>query len=97
MQCFNSQGIATLKCIPEFFGSLINILIAFGGVSAVILIIFGGIKFLLSGGDPIKVEGARKTVTFALIGLGLILLSFVAIKVVSTVTGVQCQVLGIKC
>jgi hypothetical protein len=91
------NGIATLKCLPLVFQSIINMLIILGGITAVILVIFGGIKFLMSGGDPVKVEGAKKTVTFALIGLAIIILSFVLIKVISTVTGVRCSVLGINC
>lgn len=91
------DGIATLKCLPIIFGNLINILIIFGGVTAVILVILGGIKFITSGGDPIKVESARRTVTFAIIGLAIILLSFVLIKVISVVTGVPCQILGVSC
>lgn len=91
------RGIPTLRCLPLVFQSLINALIVFGGVTAVILVIWGGIKFLLSQGDPEKVEGARRTITFALIGLAIIILSFVVIKVLSVVTGVQCSVLGVRC
>ncbi len=89
--------IPTLKCLPIVFQNLISILIVFGGVVAVIMVTYGGIKFLLSGGEQEKVAGARRTITFALIGLAIIILSFVAIKVISTVTGVQCSVLGVSC
>jgi hypothetical protein len=91
------NGIATLKCVPIVFNNLISALLAFSGVVAVVLIVLGGIQFLTSGGDPIKVEKARKTIMFAVIGFALVLLSFVIMKVVSTITGVQCQVFGLKC
>lgn len=39
------------------------------GVAAVIIIIIGGIQFVLAGGDSSKVASARNTIIYALIGL----------------------------
>lgn len=91
------RGIATLRCVPIAMSAVIGYAMMFAGVAAVFFIVLGGIKFMLSGGDPMKVAGARKTFTFAIIGLVLVLLSFVALKVISNLTGVECRVLGIKC
>jgi len=48
--------------------TLISIII---GVASVIIIIIGGIKYTLSGGDPKSTESARNTVLYALIGVAI--------------------------
>lgn len=82
--------VATLNCIPAVVQNIIYAAFLFAGIVAVILIIYSGIKFVLSGGDPKQVEGARKTMTYAIIGFVLILLSFAILNLISTVTGVNC-------
>lgn len=91
------NGIATLRCIPVFMGNIVSGAVILSGISAVFFIVFSGFKFLTSGGDPVKVEGAKKSITFAVIGLVIILLSFVLVKVLSVVTGVPCSVIGVNC
>jgi Type IV secretion system pilin len=39
------------------------------GILAVILIIFGGLKYVTSGGDSNKVSSAKNTILFAIVGL----------------------------
>ena len=91
------EGIATLRCVPIVFNNLIGFAMTLVGTLAVFFIVFSGIKFLTSGGDPIKVERAKKTMTYAIIGLVIVLLSFVMIRVISTLAGVECLVIGIRC
>ncbi len=40
-----------------------------GGVLAVVMIVVGGIKLMTSAGNPQAVQSARKTITYAVIGL----------------------------
>ena len=84
------KDVATLNCIPIVFSNILNWALAFAGVVALFLIIFSGIKFITSGGDPKQVEGARKTLTYAIIGLLIILFSFFILNLISYVTGVEC-------
>lgn len=89
------NGIATLDCVPGLIKTLIEWLLGLSGSAAVFLIIFAGIKFIMSGGEAKQAEDARKTLTFAVIGLLVILLSFFVINIISTLTGVGCiQMLG---
>jgi len=83
-------NILTINCIPVLVGNLILWALIFAGVIALIFIIFSGIKFITSGGDPKQVEGARKTLTFALAGLVLILLSFAILRFFSDITKLGC-------
>lgn len=83
-------GVATLDCLPAVLQNVIFAAFIFAGIIAVILIIFSGIKFITSGGDPKQVEGARKTMTYAIIGFVLILLSFAILNLISHITGISC-------
>lgn len=84
------DGVATLSCIPAVFQNVINGALLFSGVVALFFIIFGGIKLILSQGDPKQIEGARHTLTYAILGLLLILLSFLILNLISYTTNVEC-------
>lgn len=97
MDCTDPNVPTSLACIPVFIGNITSALVPLAGVAALILIIFSGIRFLTSGGDPLKVEGAKKTLTFAIIGFVIVLMAFVIIKIFSRVSGVECNIIGVNC
>jgi amino acid transporter len=77
--CPNSDSINT------FESSLTNILngvIGAMGIVAVIFIIIGGINYMTSAGDTSKLEKAKKTILYALIGLIVCALSFAIVNLV---------------
>lgn len=84
------EGAATLSCIPAVLQNILTWLFVFAGIAAVFFVVFAGIKFITSGGDAKQVEGARKTLTFAIIGLVIIILSYTILRLISVVTGVEC-------
>lgn len=89
-ECLYDNKIVTMDCIAPLFANLIYWLIILSGTVAVFLILFGGIKFLTSSGDQQKVESAKKTITWAIIGLVVVLLSFMIVNIVADITGVNC-------
>ena len=68
---------------------IINWSIVLAGIVALFLIIYSGIKFINSGGDPKSIDAAKKALTYALIGLIVVLLSFFIINFIATFTGVD--------
>lgn len=48
---------------------IINILLIIVGVAAVIVIIIGGLKYVVSGGDPAGITAAKNTILYAVVGL----------------------------
>lgn len=84
------SGIASINCVPFIIQNLIFWLLVFAGTVALILVIIAGIKFITSGGDAKQAEGARKTLTFAILGLILIMFSFAILRFIAQTTGLNC-------
>ena len=57
-------------------GNIINIVLGLLGIIFLILIIVGGIQWMLSSGDQGRVDAARKLLTNAVIGLALVLTAY---------------------
>lgn len=62
--------------IPNVVRAVINILFVIAAVIAIIFLIWGGIKWTLSGGDKAALESARSHIIAAIVGLVLVFLSF---------------------
>ena len=88
--CLSPEGVATLNCLPIVFNNIVNWALILSGTVALFLIILSGTKYIRSGGDQEKIKGARETLTYAVIGLIIILLSFAIINLISYVTQVPC-------
>ena len=88
--CVTAEGVATLSCIFPLFQNAVNAALIFAGVVALFFILFAGVKFITSGGDAKQVDGARQTLTYAIIGLVIILLSFFVINIIARTTGANC-------
>jgi hypothetical protein len=88
--CLDSNGVATLNCIPIVFSNIVRAALLFVGSIAVILLIYAGIRFVMSGGDPKQVQQARSIITYAIIGLVIVLSSFAIIFLISYLTGAKC-------
>lgn len=77
------------NCDPGAEGNLqglinriINIISVIVGVIAVIMIIFGGFRYITSGGNDASVAAAKNTILYALIGLIIVALAQVIVKFV---------------
>ena len=75
-------------CPEDLFGDtgvfkqITNTILYGVGVVAVIVLIIGGIRYLISGGDAKKVTDAKNTILYAIIGLIIALLSFAIVNFV---------------
>ena len=87
--CLENGDVATLACIPIIIKNVVTAALVFAGIIAVALIIFAGAKYITSKGDQAKIDSAKKTITWAVVGLLIIFLSFFFVNLISTLTGVQ--------
>lgn len=70
--------------IPGLIGQVINFAFIIAIIIALIFLIYGGIKWITSGGEKTDVEGARNHVIAAVVGLIIVFLSYVIINIVVT-------------
>ena len=75
-------------CPEDLFGNagvfrqVTNTILYIVGIIAVIMLIIGGIKYVVSGGDAKKVTDAKNTVLYAIIGLVIAFLAFAIVNFV---------------
>jgi hypothetical protein len=77
------QGLNTL------IGRLVELFFLFGAIAFVIYFLWGAVDFIISGGDKEKVGKARAKITYAIIGLILMGLSFVIFRIIERFTGTR--------
>ncbi len=58
-----------------------------GIVLAIVFVIVSGIQWIISGGDKEKIQGARNRLTYSIIGLVIIIASFLIVTIVISVLG----------
>lgn len=83
------DDVPTLQYLEVIFGNVVNIILGIAGITFFILLLSSGLKFITSGGDPKALEGAKKTLTYAIGGLLLIILSYLILVLIKTLTGVD--------
>ncbi|OGJ42129.1 hypothetical protein A3B60_00645 [Candidatus Peregrinibacteria bacterium RIFCSPLOWO2_01_FULL_39_12] len=62
--------------------TIVNYFLGFLGLLAVIMVIYGGVTYVSSAGNDEAVGKAKKIIMYALIGIVIILLSFVLVRMV---------------
>jgi len=74
----------TALSLPGIIGSITTALVYIIGALSVLMIIVGGLRYVISGGDPKKTADAKNTITYAIVGVIVAIVSFAIIKFVVT-------------
>lgn len=83
-----AQAMQCDGCPSDLFGEtgvfrqVTNTILYIVGAIAVIMLIIGGIRYVISGGDSKKVTDAKNTILYALIGLAICFFSFAIVNFV---------------
>jgi hypothetical protein len=86
-QIQNVGGVATIKGFEGLFDNLVSSLLGLAAIALFIMLLFGGFKYLTSGGNPKNLESARNTLTHAIIGMILVALTFLILRFIEVFTG----------
>ncbi len=84
--CTAEPAIGNSTGLSGIVKKVINIASWLVGAVSVIMIIFGGFKYVTSGGNDSSVGSAKKTIMFALIGLVIVALAQVIVRFVLSKT-----------
>ncbi len=74
------------------FTKITNTILYAVGIISVIMLILGGIRYVVSGGDSKKVTDAKNTIMYAIIGLIVAILSYAIVNFVISAVGGQANI-----
>jgi len=77
------------------FSTILNLAIGFGLLVVFIMLLLGGFSYLTAGGDPKANEGAKKTITYAILGLVMMIMAWFALQLIQAFTGVNVSTFNI--
>ncbi|MCL2110207.1 pilin [Microgenomates group bacterium] len=84
-----TDDIATIQGVTCLIANAASIVFTLVGFAGFLMLVVGGIRFMLSGGTAQSIQQSTKTVTGAVIGLVLALSSFLIVTLISQFTGVN--------
>lgn len=64
------------------FSEISSVLLFIVGAVAVIMIVIGGLRYVISGGDASQVQAAKNTILYALVGIIVAILAYAAVNFV---------------
>ena len=70
---FGNSGIIT---------DITNVMLFLAGALAVVMIIYGGLRYVISGGNSTAVSAAKNTILYAIVGLVVAFLAFAVVNFV---------------
>jgi hypothetical protein len=77
-----SKGEGAESRVSNLINDIINIIMVIVGIAAVVMIIYGGFKFITSAGNPENTKAARNAILYALIGLVIVAFAQFIVKFV---------------
>ncbi len=72
-----------VKGFPEYLQAIYNLFVGISGILAVIMMMYGGFQWLIAGGNPTKISGAKATILSAMAGLSLLLASYAILNLIN--------------
>ena len=79
----NGQSANLFSGDDSIFRKVTNVLLFLVGAISVIMLIIGGIRYVISGGDQAQVTSAKNTILYAIVGIVIAFLAFAAVNFVS--------------
>jgi hypothetical protein len=86
---------AEIGDIVGIIQNIIKFLAPAAAIAFFIMVVVGGFKFLTSGGDPKAAASARSTLTFAILGVILVVVSWLILLLINQITGVDVTNVGL--
>lgn len=80
---------ATLKDLEAVFIRIVQAAVELALVVFFIMLLYGGFKYLTSGGEPKNIEAAQKTLTNAILGIVLLIGIWLILRFITVFTGID--------
>ena len=73
---------AKADSVDPLVSTIVSIFLWAIGIISVIMMVVGGLKYVISAGDPSQLKTARETIIYAVVGLVVAMLAFAIVKFV---------------
>ncbi|MGB9637408.1 MAG: hypothetical protein ACPLY7_01280 [Microgenomates group bacterium] len=83
------DGVATIQGFECIFINIVRILTPIAGLAVFIMFIIGSFQLITAGGETKQIQKARKTITFAVLGLVLFVGIWFILLLIKAITGVD--------
>lgn len=80
---------AGLSDIENMAASVISVVVYLGFMVMLVLIVWTGIKYLTSGGEPKAIQAAHQTLTWALLGVVFLAIAWLILQLIAGFTGIN--------
>lgn len=87
---------AGLDQFEQVFSNVISVVVGLGFVALLTLLIWAGIKYLISGGEPKAIQSAHQTITWALLGVVFMAVAWIVLQLIKVFTGIDVTIFNIK-
>jgi hypothetical protein len=71
--------------VENFIRNIIKIIAGLAGLVATGFLVAGGFTYITSSGNPEQLDKAKRTITWSLIGLAIVIAAFVISNIVTTI------------
>ena len=86
--CLYGDDVATIQCVIPLLKNIILAIVQISAVALFVMFLVGGFTLLISGGDPKKLEQGKKTLTYAVMGIIIMIAAYLVIQLIGTFTGI---------
>lgn len=75
--------------VEGMVSGFLKLVLVIAGLAFFFILVIGGVKWILSGGDKAHTEGARNQITAALVGLVIVFSAWAILQLINTFFGVN--------
>lgn len=86
-KCISGPLSPSIRTLGDLVNRVVQFLIPLAAVILLIVFIWGGYDYMMSQGSPEKVKSAQAKFTTGIIGMVLLLLSYIIVKTISGIFG----------
>jgi len=83
------EPAAGVKDIGKFLSAAIQVAMIIAAILTFAFLVWGGIQWIMSGGDKTQTQAARDRITMALVGLGIVAAAWALMKVIGFFFGID--------
>lgn len=87
---------AGLTQIEDIFKRVIALFAGGAFIALFVMLIWAGIKYITSGGEPKALQSAHQTVTWAFLGMLFLIIAWLVLRLIEAFTGVNVVVFNIR-